>query len=101
MALCGPRPERSGSPVTYGGSRRHPKPRDVAAQPLEAFWARHRNLLFQCQFSERNPHASDGSLSGIFPGRLYLLLGDLHVQDHVVNQLRQSFLHGAFEFAIF
>lgn len=63
--------------------------------------ARHRNLLFQCQFSERNLRATEGSLSGAFPRRLYLLLSDLHVQDDVVNQLRQGFLHGAFEFTIF
>lgn len=35
------------------------------------------------------------------PNIIYLLLSDLHIQDYIVNQLRQGFLNSAFEFAIF
>ena len=38
--------------------------------------------------------------AGSLRGR-YLLLGDLHVEDDVVDQLRQGLLDSAFEFAVF
>lgn len=37
----------------------------------------------------------------LYLGLAYLLLRDLHVQDNIVNQLRQGFLNSAFEFAVF
>ena len=67
-------------------------------------------LLFRCLFfkiswsPDLDPtcrlHSLNASRS-LSPTRCYLLLGDLHVQDEIVNQLRQGLLDSAFEFAIF
>lgn len=51
------------------------------------------DLTFKLHFPER--------AAKCLPKALYLLLGDLHVQDDVVNQLGQGFPNSAFEFAVF